>query len=335
MSSYDSGHFRSLLRERERMLTDYLSSLGDEHRAEANKITGLLSEIEQAVERVDKGTFGTCTVCKEEVEYDRLEVQPIREICLGCITPEEQTLLEEELAIASKIHRALLPQQVERIAGYDFAVKALAARSVGGDYYDFLRHDRSGRVKVVIADSMGKGIPASLLMSNLQGALRVLAEDIDSPALLVARLNWWLCRNVPVSKFISLACVELQPEAGSTAIRYANAGHCPLLVVRSSGLVESFDSTGGVLGVHADFGYEERAIRLDADDMVVLYTDGVTEAVGVDGSFFDQERLEEYCMGHREEPAGVFVENLLGGIRRFTGKDGLDDDLTVIVLRKK
>lgn len=335
MASHDAGHFRTLLREREHMLTDYLSALGDEHRHEADKISGLLREIERAVERVDKGTFGTCVVCKDDVEYDRLEVQPVREICLGCITPEELTLLEEELSIASKIHRALLPHQVERIPGYEFAVKALAARTVGGDYYDFLRHDRSGDVKVVIADSMGKGIPASLLMSNLQGALRVLAEDIDSPALLVSRLNWWLCRNVPVSKFISLACVELQPEAGATTVRLANAGHCPVLVVRPDGEVESHDSTGGVLGVHEGFSYEEKSIRLDPDDTLLLYTDGVTEALDSSGAFFDQARLEAFCASHRSDPVAAFVENLLGAIRRFSGKESLDDDLTVIALRKK
>ncbi|MEW5795091.1 MAG: SpoIIE family protein phosphatase [Candidatus Zixiibacteriota bacterium] len=335
MTAADFEHFKTILVERESLLNFYLDSLSAEGAIEADKVRGLLGEIRGALTRIEHRTFGICQVCKEEVEYHRLEVQPIREICLGCITPEEQARLEEELAIAARIHRALLPQQVETIPGFDFAVKSLAASSVGGDYYDFLRDETGTVTKVVIADSMGKGIPAGLLMSNLQGAIRVLAQEHRSPSLLVSKLNWWLCRNVPINKFISLACLDLDAKSGATTLRYANAGHCPIIRVRADGFREYFVATGTVLGVHEEFSYDERVVQISAGDLLVMYTDGVTEAADANEDMFGDERLARFCVANRAKPVGVFLDELVREIRRFTGNDSFDDDLTVIAIKKK
>jgi sigma-B regulation protein RsbU (phosphoserine phosphatase) len=334
MTPADYEHFREILNEREALLNDYLNSLGNQNARQAEKVRGLLGEIDHALDRIENHSFGTCEVCKEEVEYERLEVQPIREVCLGCITPEEQERLQEELEIASKIHRALLPQKVEAVDGYDFAVKAIAARSVGGDYFDFLR-ESAGGTKVIIADSMGKGIPGGLLMSNFQGALRILAPEYDSPARLAAKLNWWLCRNVPVSKFISMVCVCLRAGGEQPAMRFANAGHNAPLIVRADGSVEKLDSNGGVLGVHEDFEYAEGTVDLAPGDLLVLYTDGVVEAMNAREDMFEDARLEEFCVAHRDESPKAFVEKLVSEVTAFSGKSEPDDDLTVIALRKK
>ena len=335
MTTSDLEHFKAILVEREDLLNEYLDSLSAEGSTETEKVRGLLGEIKSALGRIEDRTYGTCQICKDEVEYHRLEVQPIREICLGCISPEEQARLEEELAIASRIHRALLPQQVEAIAGFDFAVKSMAARSVGGDYYDFLRNAGGAVTKVVIADTMGKGIPAGLLMSNLQGALRVLAQEHTSPAKLVSKLNWWLCRNVPVNKFISLACLDLERTSGTATIRYANAGHCPIIRVDVDGAWDYLVSTGAVLGVHEDFLYDERKVQVNSGDLLVLYTDGITEAANGRDEMFGDERLAKYCVTHRAESVRVFLDGLLREVCRFTGSESFDDDMTVIVLKKK
>ena len=334
MTTADLERFRALLVEREELLTDYVSRLGDAPSGELDKVRELLADIRAAFHRIEDHSFGTCQVCKDEVEYDRLEVQPVRQVCLGCITPEEQSLLEDELTIASRIHRALLPQQVERIEGFDLGVKSLAARSVGGDYYDFLSGN-NGSTKIVIADSMGKGIPAGLLMSNLQGALRVLAPEIQSPGALLGKLNWWLCRNVPVSKFISLACIDMTPTTSSFAIRYANAGHPPIILVRADGTCMNLLPTGGVLGVHEKFEYSEQAVTVHSGDLILMYTDGVTEAENESGEMFGDGRLASFCRDHRGDSTGVLIEQLLRSVRAFTGKEALDDDLTVIAIKKK
>lgn len=331
MTVEDFEHFRSLLSERKDLLSEYLDRLDSSHASEASKVRGLLSEIDQALDRVGERTFGCCAHCDGEVEYERLEVQPIRQVCLGCITPEEQAILEEELAFASKIHRALLPQKVEAIAGYEFAVKSIAARTVGGDYFDFIRQSNGG-VKVIIADSMGKGIPGSLLMSNFQGALRVLASEIATPGYLASKLNQWLCRNVPLTKFISMVCVCLAE--GSNQLRYVNAGHPAPLVIRTGGGIERLESTGGVLGVHEDFEYSEGTVELASGETLLLYTDGVSEATGASDVQFEESGLVPFCGAHQSGSPREFIDNLVKEISRFTGRSEFADDLTVIALRR-
>lgn len=145
-------------------------------------------------------------------------------------------MLEEDLYLASKIHRALLPQTIPEIEGFEVEVRSLAARNIGGDYYDFLPGADSQTFRVVIADVMGHGLPAGLLMSNLQGALRILSSDIGVPGPLVTRLNQWLCRNVPVTKFVSMVCLNLEKTSGKeTQVTYTNAGHCLPILIRSDG----------------------------------------------------------------------------------------------------
>jgi serine phosphatase RsbU (regulator of sigma subunit) len=277
-----------------------------------------------------------CQVCKDPVELYRLEVQPVTEVCLGCITTEERNRLEEELYLASRIHRALLPQHVARIDGFDIAVKSLAARVVGGDYYDFLP-SRDGRiVRVMIADTMGKGLPAGLVMSNLQGALRVLADEIDSPALLLHRVNQWLCRNIPITKFVSVACIGIRTTNGGTArISHANAGHCPAILIRKDGSNESLNATGTLIGVHEDFTYTEESFEMSAGDMLLLYTDGVTEAENSAGEMYEEDRLIQFARDHHVLPADRFAEELMADVARFSGRSELSDDLTLIALRKE
>lgn len=328
-------HFKNLLVEREQNLTALLDAGGAVTAEDARKAQVLLTEIREALGRVENRTFGTCKVCKEDVELYRLEVQPVNEVCLGCISKEEQARLEEELYLASKIHRALLPQTIEKIEGFELTVKALATRSVGGDYYDFLPTADGSSMRVVIADTMGKGIPASLLMSNVQGALRILAEEIAASRSLVTRLNQWLCRNVPVTKFVSLACLALESSReGASKLTYTNAGHCSPILARTDGTVERLEPTGGVLGVHEGFAYQERGLPFAPGDLLVLYTDGVTEAENCHGGMFGEERLVDFVNTRRTEPLDKFLDDLLGEVQVFSEKPELDDDFTVIALRK-
>jgi sigma-B regulation protein RsbU (phosphoserine phosphatase) len=335
MTLADLEHFRKLLLQREENVTEWLDSSGGMRREDASKARALLEEIKGALGRVENKTFGECKVCKGEVELHRLEVQPTREICLACISKEEQTELEEELSLASKMHRALLPQTIEKIEGFEVAVRSLSARTVGGDYYDFLPASDGGTTRVIIADTMGKGIPAGLLMSNIQGALRVLSEEIESPRLLVSRLNQWLCRNVPVTKFMSLACIAL--ESGlreETRLAYSNAGHCPPILARTDGSIHLLEPTGGVLGVHQGFNYEEQSLILSPGDLLLLYTDGITEAESSRGEMYGDDRLMNFVKTYRSDPLQSFVDALLAEVRSFSERPELGDDFTVIALRK-
>lgn len=335
MNISDIEHFKNLLETRQQNLSEWLHSLGVKNGDDARKAQDLLNDIKKALERVDNRTYGKCIVCDGEVEIHRLEVQPAMQVCLDCISAEEKEQLEEELFLASKIHRALLPQTVAEIDGFEVAVRSIAARNVGGDYYDFLPAIDGRSIKVVIADSMGKGLPAGLLMSNLQGALRILSETDESPAKLIRHLNRWLCRNVPVTKFISLACLELDLQSEhTTRMTLTNAGHCPLILVRADGTVERLDETGGVLGVHDKFTYDEQNFDLAPGDLVLMYTDGASEAANVNGEMFGEEGLIRYAINHRADAFDSFIDSLITEIKEFSGMAELADDTTIIALRK-
>ncbi|UCD64839.1 MAG: SpoIIE family protein phosphatase, partial [Candidatus Zixiibacteriota bacterium] len=229
METEDFEHFRDLLVERRQNLTDWLNSGATVRSDNARLVRELLTDIKDALDRIETESYGECDVCDGYVEPDRLEVQPIRRVCLDCISDEEKAALEEDLYLASKIHRALLPQAIPDMPGFEVEVRSQAAGNIGGDYYDFLPGLGGRSVRIVIADAMGHGLPAGLLMSNLQGALRILSSDIDSPGPLLSRLNEWICRNVPVTKFVSMVCMCLDITDGDSAqVRYTNAGHCPL-----------------------------------------------------------------------------------------------------------
>jgi serine phosphatase RsbU (regulator of sigma subunit) len=335
MTVSDLEHFRDLLEERRQSLAQLLDTPRVTTDGDRQQVQALLAEIKAALGRIENESYGTCVVCHGEVELHRLEVQPVREVCLSCITAEEQSQLEYDLFLASKIHRALLPQAIDRIEGFDIAVKSMAAHAVGGDYYDFLTGGDRGALRIVIADVMGKGISAGLLMSNIQGALRILAEDIPSTCQLIHRLNRWLCRNIPMTKFVSLACVSIEPQNDShPRITYANAGHCPPILVHADGKIQYLNPTGGILGVHEGFHYEERNCEVIRGDLLVMYTDGITEAENDKGEMFGEERLAGLVLAHRSKSPKALLEEIWSEIRKFSCGQEPSDDQTVIALRR-
>jgi len=334
MTVGDLEHFREILLRREDDLHTWVESSGQASDEDRNKVRTLLGQIKEALIRVEDNSYGICKECHDAIEHFKLEVQPVSQVCLDCISDSEKVLLQEELYLASKIHRALLPQTAARIDGYDMAVKSIAARNVGGDYFDFLSHD-NGPVRIVVADTMGKGLPAGLLMSNIQGTLSILAEIIESPAKLLYRLNSILCRNLPVTKFASMVCLSVRPDSSSdSVIQYANAGHNHPILLRENGKMEFLEPTGGVIGVHAEFEYEQIDITLRKGDTIIIYTDGVTEAVNGHGEMFGVERLSEFLLANAKDGPDMILENLYLKLEEFTGRSELSDDCTVLILRK-
>ncbi|MFQ5608222.1 MAG: SpoIIE family protein phosphatase [Candidatus Zixiibacteriota bacterium] len=338
MTTSELNHFREVLIDRNKLLLDWIDSPAANDESQVSLVQDLLGQVRDALGRIETKTYGGCQAegCNDEVEIQRLEVQPVSELCFDCLSKEQRTLLEQEMFLASKIHRALLPQTIPQIEGFDVAVKSIAAQAVGGDYFDFLPESGKSSTRVVIADSMGKGMPAGLLMSNFQGALRILAEDIAAPGALVTRLNQWLTRNVPVTKFITLICLRLEnPSAKITDFTYANAGHFPGITISADGSVAKLEATGSVMGVHEEFEFEEQRARLGPGDLALLYTDGVTEASGPDGEMFEESRLVDHLLAHRTDSSADLIDGLLSEVSRFSQKNRLEDDLTVIALRKK
>ncbi len=336
MQVSDFEHFRDILLDRRRNLNEWLATGTTVHQGDRDKVRNLLGQIKDALNRIENESFGQCNICHDEIELHRLEVQPVAQICLDCISAEERAALEEDLYLAGKIHRALLPQAVPAIEGFEVAFGSRAARNIGGDYYDFFQGAGERIFKLVIADAMGHGLPAGLLMSNLQGALRVLSSDISSPAALITKLNKWLCRNLPVTKFVSMVCLNLESNGNNESqLVYTNAGHCLPILIRRDGSTERLNVTGGVLGVHEDFAYEENNMTLYSGDSLALYTDGIIEAMNAKNEFYSEDRLIDFIRARSKRSHKKIVDDLLNSVSDFSGTSAMADDLTAIILRKK
>ena len=329
-------HFRDLLLDRSQNLTNWLNSSSRIQINDVEKVKVLMEQIKEALDRINDISFGQCTICHDKVELHKLEVQPTTQICLDCISEKEKAVLQEDLYLASKVYRALLPQSIPEIDKFELAVFSQAARIIGGDYYDFLDSPENNIPRLVIADTMGKGLPAGLLMSNFQGALRILSSEISSLSTLFTRLNQWLCRNIPVTKFVSLVCLSLERiENGETKVTYVNAGHCPPLLKRIDGSYEFLDVSGGVLGVHEQFTYQELTVTLYPGDYLLLYTDGITEAMDEKDELYDEKRLIEFVSNNQNRTVDKIIKDLINEVKEYSSSSNLDDDITVMVIRMK
>lgn len=240
-------------------------------------------------------------------------------------------LLARELERAAEIQRKLLPERPPEVEGVELAGYNVPCRTVGGDYYDFLRLP-GGRVGLVVADVAGKGMPAALVMSSVQARMEVLAEDASDVAELLARLNRLLQANSPPNCFVSLFFGALDPASGKLA--YSNAGHNPPLIVRRGGETEWLAAGGPVLGILPGVSYEQKECVLDDGDALVLYSDGVTEAVNASGEEFGEERLAAFCAERRQLPAAALVEELKRALRKWLGERPAEDDITLVAAKR-
>jgi sigma-B regulation protein RsbU (phosphoserine phosphatase) len=247
---------------------------------------------------------------------------------------EEQVavrLLEKEVATARKIQEQLLPESPPALQGWELSASNRPSHQVGGDYHDFLPLP-GGQMGIAIGDVSGKGVPAALLMSNLQAALRVRALGGLPTDRIVEDVNRQICRNTGAESFISFFLAELIPDSGE--LTFTNAGHNAPVLVRRDGRVETLEAGGLLLGVFPEATYERDTVGMDPGDCLVFYTDGVTEASNPAGDLFSEKRLVNTLIRHRESSATTLHRRVMEEVAEF--QEGLppDDDLTFIVLKR-
>ena len=237
-------------------------------------------------------------------------------------------LEQREMDEARRIQRTLLPATLPQIDGWEIASSWQPASGVGGDCFDAIAFGPS-RLGVSIADVVGKGIPAALLMSNLQAAVRAFATDAVPPSDLCQQVNRILCGNITEGRFISFFYCIIDAELGT--LTFANAGHFAPILVRADGAVERLATGGAVLGVFPDRQYEQRLVGLAAGDRLVLYTDGITEVRSSTDEEFGEERLVELTVLNRGCSAPALQARLAAAVADFSG-GRFQDDATLIVL---
>ena len=234
---------------------------------------------------------------------------------------------QRELDDARLIQRGLLPTNVPHVPGIEVAVAWQPADGVGGDCFDTLAFGDA--LGVSIADIAGKGLPAALLMSNLQAAVRAFAQESAPPASLCGSLNRLLCRNMASGRFATFCYARIEPAAGR--IVYSNAGHNPPLLIGADGSVAELTRGGMVLGVFPDIAFEQVVLPISDGDRIVFYTDGFTEARNAAGDEYGEERLTRAAVELRSLPPEGVKDALIADVHAFTG-GRFDDDATLIVV---
>jgi sigma-B regulation protein RsbU (phosphoserine phosphatase) len=325
----ESGVFASeLLLRRDRLERAVARNLGDRH------LEHLLSEVDAALQRIEKGTFGLCETCGGEIEHDRLLADPLVRYCLEDLTPGEQRALEQDLQLAAEIQRGLLPQPSVRTHGWEVSHHFAPLGVVSGDYCDVVVPDGSdGHGFFLLGDVSGKGVAASILMANLHATFRtLLASRLPIDALL-ERANRLFCESTIASQYATLVCVKASPDG---EVEVANAGHCPVLV-RSEAGTRVMQSGGLPLGMFCSSQYPIERTRLDRGDLMLLYTDGVIEARNAADAEYGHDRLlamfEGLAPETRRDPARV-TQACLDHLAAFRDGAPRRDDVTIMAVRR-
>jgi sigma-B regulation protein RsbU (phosphoserine phosphatase) len=297
------------------------------------EVLACLHDLDSAIAKAADGALGICKVCHDYVNGRLLMMDYTACVCLDHYSTEERRQLEWELEMSQVVQRALLPQAVPDIDGLELAAFSRPAQIVGGDYFDFFQY-RDGAHGVAIADVAGHGVSASLLMASVQTALRTLAPLTDDPAEIIGHLNRFFCRNVHFTTFVTLFLGRF--ETASRAFTYVNAGHNPPLIARGkpNGEAQSWlRPTAAAIGLVEEASYRTGSAVLVAGDVLMLYTDGVTEAANAAGEEFGAARLAELVTGQARLPAQDLASNVYRALVEFTGNHQLVDDATLIACK--
>lgn len=239
--------------------------------------------------------------------------------------------LEEELNIAFTIQQNLLPKSIPSYPSFEIAAMNIPSKHVGGDYYDVIVLP-GDELLLVIADVSGKGTPASLLMANTQAALRALAPLGLSLSEMVGRVNELLYSNTSQDKFVTFFCGKLH--IPSRRLTFTNAGHNPPVLLRKDGSKEYLSEGGIILGIMENFlPYEEETVSLHNGDVLLLFTDGVSEALDKDKNEFTDETLEQSLAEYRDEPASLLLSKILLDVQTHAYGAEQSDDITMLAVK--
>lgn len=240
----------------------------------------------------------------------------------------EKARLERELVLAAEIQRALLPDALQSGAHFDVAAASMPCRSIGGDFFDYF-HLPDGHFGFALGDVSGKGPPAALLTAMIQGAFASQVTTAGSPAALMAHVNRTLIRRAIQSRFCTVMYGVLSPEG---LLTYSNAGHNPPMLIGRHG-VRRLETGGLILGLFPHATYEEETLELEDGDTLLVFSDGVTEALNAAEEEFGEERLLPCLHTHHGCSPEALLEHVLAAVRAFAASAVQNDDVTALVLR--
>jgi len=325
MDHREIDNFRSRLADRREKLVTAISASETTERYQA-----LLQQVDDALAKMDNGTFGVCESCHGEVEVERLIVDPLVTFCLDCLTEFQQRELEQDLELASTIQSTLLPENDFQRDGWSIAYHYQPAGPVSGDYCDLIPvNDDSDDLLFFIGDVSGKGIAASMLMSQLHAIFHSLTALNISLGELLERANRLVCESTLSTHFVTLVCGRL---FDTGKIQLSNAGHCPPILLQGDKSIE-IDSTGLPIGLFCNGGYQVQELELKPGDSLVLYTDGLSETFDGQGEY-GADRIVGVAASNRGLHPKDLIQAHLVDLRAFDHGAPRLDDLSIMAIRR-
>ena len=240
--------------------------------------------------------------------------------------------MKRDIEIAREIQRWLVPRRAPDVPGLDVAFATRPAKTIGGDFYDAFRRPTDGPLLIAVADVSGKSVPAAMLMATFQASLRALGSVSGSLAELVRGLNRQVCANSRNSRFTTAFLAELDPATGD--LIYICAGHNPPILKRDNGSFERLKSDNIPFGIELKEDYKTGATRLEPHDLLVIYTDGVTEARNEEREEFGEARLLTLLQIAGTERSALTLSNIMQNLDEFVGAASQHDDITCMVVRR-
>src|SRR5210317_207759 len=287
-----------------------------------------LDVIDDAISKADSKTLGKCEVC-HKVDYTAC-------VCIEHLSKEERHQLESELELAQDVQKTLLPQEVPKIPGLEIAAFSRPAQIVGGDYFDFVDFS-NGLHGLAIADVAGHGVSASLHMASIQALLRTLVPINKSPADVMRQVHKLFIHNIRFKTFVTFFIGAF--DSSTKTLTFSNAGHLPPLVLRNNKSkkesVEMLRPTGAAIGLVEEAEFAEKTIELQKDDLLVLYTDGITETVNLENQEFGRKRLETLIRQVKRLPVKELIQKIRLSLEEFSEGKPLADDTTIVICKIK
>jgi phosphoserine phosphatase RsbU/P len=289
----------------------------------------LLHEVDLALERIETGDFGLCNICKGEIESQRLMADPLTQFCLDDLSPREQQLLEKDLEMASLIQKSLLPNPNINLKSWNISYLYEPISLVSGDYCDLINVG-NGEFYFILGDVSGKGVAASMLMTQLHAMFRSLIS-VNLPLVqLIERVSRIFCESTMPMHFATLVCGKVSCEG---EVEICNAGHLPPLLVHGDNLID-IEATGLPIGMFSNEQFSSKKIELHPDDTLLLFTDGLTEAENISGDEYGKDRLIELLPRCNLESVDELINSIMKDLYNFQSGKTVTDDLTIMAIRR-
>ena len=322
MPTAEQAYFRPQLEQRRERLLSALHSSADA------SLSHLLSEVDAALARLDKGTYGICETCHDPVERERLLNDPLVRFCLDHLTGEEQRALESDLELAARIQKGLLPPPELSAAGWQVRYHYEPAGPVSGDYCDVLESD--GGLLFLFGDVSGKGVAASMLMSHLHATFRSLARANLPLQRMVEAANRIFSESTLAGQFATLVVGRAREDG---IVEFVSAGHLPVLHLGRNE-AKSEGATGVPLGMFTNSHFPVHQLSLRSGEALLIYSDGLTEACNAVSEEYGINRIKEAAQRHYAAAPDHLIGGCLSDLQSFAAGTKRTDDLSLLLLRR-